>query len=124
VDYHWYEWVKFWDGEAKFPEPREVLGRWLGPSLDVGPAMTAKIIKSNGKVMHLSSYRKLNPEELVDEEETQKRTLFTKLITTRLGAPMTLDDLTALDIEANTRSTSYMTTTSMGSVNESLTLTT
>ena len=95
MDYHWYEWVKFWDGEAKFSEPREVLGRWLGPSLDVGPAMTAKIIKSNGQVMHLSSYRKLNPEELVDEEETQKRTLFTKLITTRLGAQMTLDDLTA-----------------------------
>ena len=48
----WYEWVKFRDTAMQFPEDDLVLGRYLGPSIDVGPALTAKILKSNGEVVH------------------------------------------------------------------------
>jgi len=60
VECQWYEFVKWFDSGAQFPEPKECYGRWLGPSLDIGPAMTAKILKSNGQVIHLSSYRVFN----------------------------------------------------------------
>ncbi len=43
-----------------------VLRKYLGPSIDVGPAMTAKILTPTGKVVHCSTYRPLSPEELVD----------------------------------------------------------
>jgi len=45
VEHSWYDWVKWWDVKAGFPEPKEVLGRYLGPAIDVGPAMCAKILK-------------------------------------------------------------------------------
>ena len=33
-----------------------ILVRYLGPSIDVGPTMMAKIIKDNGQVLHKSMY--------------------------------------------------------------------
>jgi hypothetical protein len=65
---------------GQFPEPKEVLGRWLGPSLDIGPAMTAKISKSNGQVLHLSSHRALNDDEWINPEEIKAREAYDKLI--------------------------------------------
>ena len=44
-----------------------MLGRYLGPSIDVGPALTAKIFKANDEVVHRSTYRGLTPEEVFDE---------------------------------------------------------
>jgi hypothetical protein len=43
VEYSWYDWVKYYDKTASFPNPKELIGRWLGPTVDLGPAMTAKI---------------------------------------------------------------------------------
>ena len=53
VEHGWYDWVYWWSVNASYPEPKEVLGHWLGPLIDVGPAMTAKVLKSNGQVVHL-----------------------------------------------------------------------
>ena len=55
-----------------FPEDKVVLGRYLGPSINVGPALTAKLLKSNGQVMHWSLYQPLLPDELPDPKEIQK----------------------------------------------------
>jgi hypothetical protein len=44
VEYEWFEWVKYIDVPAAYPDPKEALGRWMGPTLGIGPAMTAKII--------------------------------------------------------------------------------
>ena len=52
----WYEWVYFRDTSVQFPEDKAVLGRYLGPSIDIGPAMTAKILKANGEVVYRSTY--------------------------------------------------------------------
>ena len=54
-EFEWYEWVKFRDSAVQFPEDSLVLGRYLGPSIDVGPALTAKILKQNGEVVHRST---------------------------------------------------------------------
>ena len=56
ADLEWYEWNKWKDGQASYPEDKLSLGRYLGPSLDVGPAMAIKVLKENGEVIRLSSY--------------------------------------------------------------------
>jgi len=38
ASFGWYDWVKYWDLKASFPEPK---GKWLGPAIDIGPAMTS-----------------------------------------------------------------------------------
>ncbi|KAL7478254.1 hypothetical protein ACHAW6_004026 [Cyclotella cf. meneghiniana] len=40
-----------------------VLGKYLGPSVDVGPAMTQRVMKANGKYEDRSTLRQLTPKE-------------------------------------------------------------
>ena len=41
------------------------VGHYLGPSIDVGPAMmNMKILTQNGQVLHRSTYRPLTPEDV------------------------------------------------------------
>jgi hypothetical protein len=52
AEYTWYEWVKFRDTAAKFPVSKIQLGRDLGATIDICPAMKHKILKQNGIVMY------------------------------------------------------------------------
>ena len=42
-----WDWV-FWEDGVAFPDNQMVLGKYLGPSIDMGPAMTQCVIKANG----------------------------------------------------------------------------
>ena len=61
--FSWYDWCMFLDDHT-YPADNWVLGHWLGPSQDIGPAMCAKLLKCNGQVIHRSSYQHLTREEL------------------------------------------------------------
>ena len=39
IEHEWYDFVKWFDHGSSLPEPKEVHGRWLGPSMDIGTAM-------------------------------------------------------------------------------------
>ena len=41
------------------------LGCYVEPSIDIGPAMTTKVLADNGQVLHRSTYRPLTPDELL-----------------------------------------------------------
>ena len=69
------------------------LGRYLGPLLDIGPAMTAKILKRNGNTTHVSTYRALTDEEVASELEAQDRQAFTESISKRLGPEASMKGL-------------------------------
>ena len=61
-----YEWVMYRE-ESKlvaFPDENPALGRYLGVAIDVGPAMTAKILKANGQVIYRSTYQGLTESEV------------------------------------------------------------
>ena len=45
----------FRDTSVSYPDDTMVLGRDLGPAIDIGPAMTWKILKANGKVVYRST---------------------------------------------------------------------
>jgi hypothetical protein len=58
-EFAFYDWIMFRDQPVAFPDDNPVLGRYLGPAIDVGPALTAKILKANGEVVYRSTYRAL-----------------------------------------------------------------
>jgi hypothetical protein len=62
AEYAWYEWFKFRDTAAKFPVSKIQLGRDLGTTIGIGPAMARKIIKNNGSVMYRKSVRPITPD--------------------------------------------------------------
>ena len=51
-EFAFYDWIMFRDQPVAFPDDNPVLGRYLGPAIDVGPALTAKILKANGEVVY------------------------------------------------------------------------
>ena len=59
-----------------FPHDNFVLGRYLGPSFDIGTVMTAKILKKNAEYVHRSTYRSLTDDELNDPLEIAERQQF------------------------------------------------
>jgi hypothetical protein len=84
-EFYWYQWVKFRDTSVSFPGDKEVLGRYLGPSIDIGPAMTAKIMKSNGQYAHRTTLRALTPDEEASSDEIKARDAFDEAIHKALG---------------------------------------
>ena len=63
-EYEWYEWVMFRGSPHQYPTDTMILGRYLGPSIDVGSAMIAKILKGNGEVMCQSTLHGLTPAKM------------------------------------------------------------
>ena len=95
----WYEWVKFRDQVAAFPDAKLELGRYLGPSIDVGPAMTCAILKKNGEVVHRSTVRSITPDEKDDPEEVADRQAFDVSVKEKLGPELKPEEMVADDIE-------------------------
>ena len=81
----WYEWVMYHDSAISFPEDKYNLGRWLGPSIDIGPMMTGKVLKSNGNTRHVSTYQPLTPEQYASPAMQKKMEEFTKSVHAKLG---------------------------------------
>ena len=62
VEHAWYDWVWFLSPAAEDMEVRE-LGRWLGPSHDVGMAMCSKILTKKATVVCRTSVFPLSVED-------------------------------------------------------------
>jgi hypothetical protein len=88
----WFEWVMFSDTSATYPDDKMILGRDLGPAVDVGPAMTRKVIKANGQVVYRSTVGSLMPNELTDEKHKAEREKFTTSLNKALGDSFKLED--------------------------------
>ena len=82
-----------------YPEDKLVLGRYLGPSTDIGPAMTAKILKSNLQYVHQRTLRGLTDEEVRDDGDIKLRKIFDEEIDRRLGRKAKKEDFEKDDIE-------------------------
>ena len=75
------------------------LGRYLGPAIDIGPAPTGKISKSNGEVVHISTYLSLLPEEINYKKEL--RCLFDVVIEENIGPKAVSNDFGEMVLEEN-----------------------
>ena len=94
-----YEWVMFRDEPVRYPDDNPVLGRFLGIAIDVGPAMTAKILKSNGEVLHRSTYRGLTDAEVINQAHIKSREEFDESIGTKFGADCSPEDFPDIALE-------------------------
>ena len=108
VEHEWYEWVKAIDPTVSYPNDKEILGRWLGPARDVGPAMCSKILKSNGQILYTSSYRALTTDEWRNPEEAKARQLYDTVIGQKLGEPTTESKIKSIDPDAITPTYDYV----------------
>jgi hypothetical protein len=46
AEFGWYDWVMFRDNKPSYPDNKLVLGSYLGPTIDTGLALNAKILNS------------------------------------------------------------------------------
>jgi hypothetical protein len=70
-----------------------VLGKYLGPSIDVGPAMTSRIMNANGKLEDRSTAHALTSEEHVNVTLFHKQQVFLASVEKRWGPTTTVKDL-------------------------------
>jgi hypothetical protein len=92
-EFSFWGWVKFRGQGAAFPHNALVLGKYLGPSIDVGPAMTSCIMKANGKLKDQSMVRALASEERMNAPLFREQQEFLALMEKRWGLKTTVKDL-------------------------------
>jgi ABC-type antimicrobial peptide transport system permease subunit len=80
----WYDWVMYYDN-ATLPDNRALLGRYLGPAIDVGSMLTAKILKPNGQYVCRLTLRHLDNNERNSEVHKSKQLEFDQAIDKKLG---------------------------------------
>jgi hypothetical protein len=70
----WYSWIYYNDTNVLFPDPKVVIGRYLGPTeLEVSSVLTAKILTATGEVIRRNMIRNLTELELNSEENRKER---------------------------------------------------
>ena len=98
AEFGWYDWVMFRDNVPSFPDEKLILGRYLGPAIDTGSALTAKILKSNGVFVCRSTLRHLTDEELHSPVHMDMRRQFDESIILHLGPAAMPQDFPAEDL--------------------------
>ncbi len=63
VEFGWYDWVMFCDNKPSYLDNKLILGCYLGPAIDTGLALTAKILKLSGVFVCRSTLQHLTDEE-------------------------------------------------------------
>jgi hypothetical protein len=84
ADFGFYDWCWFWSPKES-NQNRQQLGRWLGPSFDVGDALCFAVLSCNGVVMHRSSVFPLTVEERNSESIKSLKRDFTDQLKVKLG---------------------------------------
>ncbi|KAL7480606.1 hypothetical protein ACHAW6_006283 [Cyclotella cf. meneghiniana] len=65
-EFGFWVWEKFQDKGVTFPDNQMVLGKYLGPSIDMGPAMMQHVMKANGEYEIQSTVHQLTPKECMN----------------------------------------------------------
>ncbi len=84
-EFGWYDWVMFRDNVPTFPDVKLTLRQYLGPATNIGSALTAKILKSNGQTICRPTLWHLNDEEIHCPIPQEMRRVFNESITHHLG---------------------------------------
>ena len=85
VELGWYQWIYYRDATPSFPLPAEEIGKYLGPSENVGSNMSMWILKQNGEIVSRKTLRTLADFELASETEKTKIDIFNNAVNKKLG---------------------------------------
>ena len=97
AEFGWYDWVMFCDNVPAYPDKKVVIDRYLGPAIDMGSALTAKIFKDNGRFVCCSTLQHLTQQELECPVHTAMRHRFDESVQTHLVLSTTTPDLDHFD---------------------------
>ena len=89
----------FCDEPVHYPDDNPVLGLFLGIAINVGPAMTSKLLKSNREVVHWSTYCGLTDAEMANHAHIKFWEEFVEAIGRNFGADCTPEDFPDIGLE-------------------------
>jgi hypothetical protein len=98
TEFGWYNWVMFRDNEPSYPDDKLILGHYLGPAIDTGSALMAKILKLNGVFVCRSTMGHLTDEEINSSVHKDMRCKFDESIEHHLGLAALPQDFPAEDL--------------------------
>jgi hypothetical protein len=98
AEFCWYDWVMFCDNEPSYPDDMLILRHYLGPAIDTGLALTAKILELNGVFVCRSTLQHLTDEELSSSVHQEMRRRFDESIEHHLGLVALLQDFPSEDM--------------------------
>ena len=98
----WFEWVMFWDETAPFLDDVLKLGHFLGSSIDIVQAMTAKIVRENGQVLH-RSYRLLTLDKIADKDGSDAQEHFVARVCEKMVSWIQPRELYDIELENTTQ---------------------
>jgi hypothetical protein len=81
-----------------FPDIKLTLGQYLGPATNIGSALTAKILKSNGQTVCRSTLWHLNDKEIDCSIHQEMRRVFNESIALHIGPNATEQDFLEEDL--------------------------
>ncbi len=84
-----YNWILYHLGKGDYPDEPLCLWKYLGPAIDVRPAMTAKILQHNSEVVYRSMYCPVTVEEQADPVVQEDMAIFKETAEEHLGAKLT-----------------------------------
>ena len=76
-----------------------MLGRYLGPAIDVGPAMKTNITKANGEVLHRLTYHGLKEDKKSNQAHVSSRKEFDNSTREKLGTKISPDNFLDVNLE-------------------------
>ena len=93
-EYERYGWVMYIDTTWQLPDTKMVLGRYFGPSIDVGSTMTAKILSKTGEVVPRSTLFSLTNKDIENPYLKGQCHKFYEDVIAKLGEPATEAEFT------------------------------
>ena len=97
-EFEWFEWVMYYSSTAQFSVSKKTMGCYLGPNIDIGSAMTYKILCPTGDYVSRSTVRAWNDKELANPVLMAERETFTAEAMSNLGPECTPTDFGASEI--------------------------
>ena len=88
----------YYDPPLSYPDEKMCTGRYLGPAIDVGTAVTYKILKPNGKYVCRSTVRPWTCAEEANPDLLSERETFMRQATEALGPSATISDFEEIDL--------------------------
>ena len=84
-EFGWFQWVMYYNPTEVYPDAKPKMGRYLGPAIDVGTAMTHKVLLPNGDYLCRQSVCAWTPAEEANESMLAARKDFMKRVYDSLG---------------------------------------
>ena len=82
----------FYEPTSTYPDPKPTIGRYIGPAVDVGNAMTHKVIKHTGYFVCRDTVRAWTPVEEANEALLNQRKVFMENLKDKCGPKATVAD--------------------------------